>query len=210
MFRVFNCLATEHDWRLVVLAGIVCFLASLAAVNLFHRSYALQGRSRAGWLLTASVATGAGIWATHFIAMLAFDPGIPVAFDIFSRLPPFSSQSRSHRLGLLSPCTGRGGGVPAAGGAVVGGGIACMHYTGIAAVQMSGEIIWAADLVVASIVLGIVLARGRAGGVATRGDSVAYKFTAAGVLTLAIVSHHFTAMGAAGLFPGQRTGHRPA
>ena len=45
MFRVFNCLGTEHDWRLVVLAGIVCFLASLAAVNLLHRAQALRGQS---------------------------------------------------------------------------------------------------------------------------------------------------------------------
>src|SRR5450432_498421 len=82
MFRVFNCLGTEHDWRLVVLAGVVCFLASLAAVSLLQRARALRGRSRAAWLLTAGVATGSGVWATHFIAMLAFDPGVPIAFDI--------------------------------------------------------------------------------------------------------------------------------
>ena len=35
MFRVFNCLFTEHDLRLVVIAGAVCFLSSLTAVSLF-------------------------------------------------------------------------------------------------------------------------------------------------------------------------------
>jgi sensor c-di-GMP phosphodiesterase-like protein len=40
MFRVLSCLAVEHDLRLVVLAGIVCFLASIAAVSLFHRAKA--------------------------------------------------------------------------------------------------------------------------------------------------------------------------
>ena len=32
MFRVYTCLTVDHDWRLVVLAGIVCFLASAVAV----------------------------------------------------------------------------------------------------------------------------------------------------------------------------------
>ena len=53
MFRVFSCLTAEHDLRLVGLAGIVCFLASLAAINLFHRATATKGRSRAIWLATA-------------------------------------------------------------------------------------------------------------------------------------------------------------
>ena len=33
MFRVFTCLTGEHDLRLVVLAGLVCFLASYAAIT---------------------------------------------------------------------------------------------------------------------------------------------------------------------------------
>ena len=201
MIRVFNSLGTEHDWRLVVLAGIVCFLASVAAANLFHRSRALQGRARAGWLLTASVATGAGIWATHFIAMLAFDPGIPIAFDIFLTICSFLIAIAVTSAGLAIAVYGKPRWSSAAGGAVVGGGIACMHYTGIAAMQMSGEIIWATDLVVASIILGIVL--GAAALVlAARGESRNYRYAAAGLLTLAIVSHHFTAMGAASLIPG--------
>ena len=76
MFRVFSCLTAEHDLRLVGLAGIVCFLASLAAINLFHRATATKGRSRAVWLATAGAASGCGIWATHFIAC---SPTIPAS-----------------------------------------------------------------------------------------------------------------------------------
>src|SRR6185436_11538872 len=82
MFRVFSCLTAEHDLRLVGLAGIVCFLASLAAINLFHRAAATPGRARAMWLATAGAASGCGIWATHFIAVLAYDPGIGVNYNI--------------------------------------------------------------------------------------------------------------------------------
>src|SRR5581483_9113781 len=82
MFRVFNCLATEHDLRLVVVAGVICFLASLTAINMFHRACSAEGRSRAIWLAAAGAATGCGIWATHFIAMLAYDPGVAIAYSI--------------------------------------------------------------------------------------------------------------------------------
>src|SRR6187397_1496020 len=82
MFRVLSCLTVEHDWRLVILAGLVCFLASLAAVSLFRRAAASQGWVRAAWLTLAGAATGCGIWATHFIAMLAYEPSVPVAYNI--------------------------------------------------------------------------------------------------------------------------------
>jgi NO-binding membrane sensor protein with MHYT domain len=74
MFRVLTCLTTEHDWRLIVVAGIVCFLASLTAINMFRRARDTDARSRFIWLIAAGVATGSGIWATHFVAMLAYDP----------------------------------------------------------------------------------------------------------------------------------------
>ena len=82
MFRVLNCLTVEHNWWLVALAGLVCFVASLVAISLFHRARATAGRVRAGWLVLAGAATGCGIWATHFIAMLAYEPGVPIAYDI--------------------------------------------------------------------------------------------------------------------------------
>ena len=40
MFRVYSCLTVEHDWRLVLLAGLVCFVASIVAVSIFHRAVA--------------------------------------------------------------------------------------------------------------------------------------------------------------------------
>jgi NO-binding membrane sensor protein with MHYT domain len=82
MFQVFNCLATEHDLRLVVVAGLICFLASLTAINMFHRARSAATRARAAWLVAAGAATGCGIWATHFIAMLAYDPGVTIAYGV--------------------------------------------------------------------------------------------------------------------------------
>src|SRR5262245_51149417 len=86
MLRVVACLTTQHDWRLVLLAAAVCFLTSLAAIHLFQRSCATAGRPRLLWLITTGAATGYGIWATHFIAMLAYTPGLPNGYDLLITL----------------------------------------------------------------------------------------------------------------------------
>src|SRR6266852_999399 len=80
MFRVLTCLTDEHDWRLIILAGVVCFVASLVAIHIFHRAEASQARTRLIWIAIAGGAIGYGIWATHFIAMMAYDPGVAIGY----------------------------------------------------------------------------------------------------------------------------------
>ena len=82
MYRVLTCLTTEHDWRLVVLAGTICWLASAVAISLFHRARASRGRTRAIWIGLDAAVGGCGIWATHFVAMLAYDPGAGAGYNI--------------------------------------------------------------------------------------------------------------------------------
>ena len=82
MYQVLNCLVFEHDWRLVVLGGSICWLASTVAISLFHRAKASQGRTRVIWVGLDATVGGCGIWATHFVAMLAYDPGIGAAYNI--------------------------------------------------------------------------------------------------------------------------------
>ena len=87
-----------------------------------------------------------------------------------------------------------------AGGAIVGLGVACMHYLGVWAMQLPGHLSWRLDRVVASIVLGVVFGVA-ALALAVRRDDMRASLVAALLLTLAIVSHHFTAMGALDIVP---------
>src|SRR6476661_9382272 len=122
MFQIYNCLTTQHDWRLVIIAAVVCLLASLVTISLLYRAFVAGGNSRLTWIAIAGAASGCGIWTTHFIAMLAYEPGTPVGYDISLTI-----------LSLLLACLITGVGFatavyfprqwgPAAGGAVVGGG----------------------------------------------------------------------------------------
>src|SRR5215213_4161125 len=82
MLKIYNCIATAHDLRLVVLAAIICVLASFAAISLLHHARKSQGHLRNVWLAVSAISTGFGIWATHFVAMLAFTPGIPNGYNV--------------------------------------------------------------------------------------------------------------------------------
>ena len=82
MLKVYNCIATEHDLKLVALAAFVCIIASIAAIRLLRYARKSSGRMRGVWLTVSAISTGFGIWATHFIAMLAFTPGLPVGYNI--------------------------------------------------------------------------------------------------------------------------------
>ncbi len=86
------------------------------------------------------------------------------------------------------------------GGAVVGTGVAAMHYTGMFALNLPARVIWSPDVVLASVVVGSVFAA-LALVVATRRDNFGHCVAATVLLTVAIVSHHFTAMGAVTLIP---------
>ena len=82
MLKVYNCIATAHDLRLVALAAFICVLASIAAIRLLRYARISKGRMRSLWLAVSAISTGFGIWATHFVAMLAFTPGIPSGYNI--------------------------------------------------------------------------------------------------------------------------------
>src|SRR5580692_110770 len=136
MFRVLDCLTTQHDWRLVVVAGIICFLSSLVTINLFHRARETRRSSRMTWLVAAGLATGSGIWATHFIAMLAYDPGIGIGFNLWLTALSLVLAATITGAGLAIAVYVPGPWGAAAGGAVVGAGVACMHYTGMSAWEL--------------------------------------------------------------------------
>jgi diguanylate cyclase (GGDEF)-like protein/PAS domain S-box-containing protein len=200
MFKIYNCIAYAHDLRLVGLAALVCVLASFAAINLLRHARKSDGRMRGVWLVVSAVSTGFGIWATHFVAMLAFTPGIPSGYNIILTILSLVAAIALTAAGLAVSLTPNWRHGPWIGGAIVAGGIAAMHYIGMAAFEIAGVILWDPVLVVTSIVLGAIIGA-VALPVGLHGRQEKWKIGGALLLTLAICSHHFTAMGAVSIIP---------
>jgi diguanylate cyclase (GGDEF)-like protein/PAS domain S-box-containing protein len=195
MFQVYTCLTNDNDWRLVMLAGAVCFLASAVAVVLFHRAQATTGRTQFVWLTLDAAAAGCGIWATHFIAMLAYDPAIGADYNLAMTILSLFIAVLITGAGLATALLDFGRWTAAFGGAVVGGGITAMHYTGMLALEVPGRMTWTPNLVVASIALGIAFGS-IAIHFAARRDDLVNTSIATVLLALAILLMHFTGMGA--------------
>ena len=59
MFRVYACIAHEHDLRLVLVAGVICFLAALTSFAAFGQAQQDSPR-RQLWVALAALVWGAG------------------------------------------------------------------------------------------------------------------------------------------------------
>ncbi len=132
-------------------SGMALWLAELAGVQ-------RNPRLRAVALLSGSLALGAGVWAMHFIGMLAFSV-CAVSYDrsttLWSLLPSIAASALALWLIArrdLRPWQLVGGGI------CVGAGIGAMHYTGMAAMRMAAVLRYDPMIFALSIVVAVVLA----------------------------------------------------
>ena len=133
--------------------------------------------------------------------MLAYDPGIGAGYNVTLTILSLLIAILITGAGLAIALGDFGHkAVTAIGGAVVGSGVAAMHYAGMQALEVPARITWSPGLVAASIALGIVWAA-FALYVAAQPDARGRTLIATALLTLAIVSMHFTAMSAVLLVP---------
>jgi NO-binding membrane sensor protein with MHYT domain len=202
MYRVLTCLTTQHDYRLLALAIIVCVVESFVALYVYWQVCATRSHLGKGWLGIAGLCIGGSIWATHFIAILAYDGGVPTAYEPVLTLISLFVTFILTTFGLALASSGRGRSAEVAGGAVIGVGIAVMHLIGMKALTIAGTIHWDYGLLTAGIAFGILLTAA-AMLVFHEGNGIKGLLTATGVLVTGIVGMHSTAMAAVTIVPEQ-------
>ena len=145
---------------------------------------------------SAGAATGCGIWATHFIAMLAYEPSVPVGYDVGLTIALARLRDRDHRLPASRSLDDGDSRARRLGGAVV-----ARRHRGHALYRDGGAGIARPDRMVGRPRDRLdsprhgVRRRRHCGSLRARARCEP-TLSAACLLTLAIVSHHFTAMGA--------------
>ncbi|MFC5372778.1 EAL domain-containing protein [Brevundimonas faecalis] len=197
--RIIDCLATAHNLGLVALAALVCVLGSWITVNLLQRIRVTRSAVRAAWIFLGAVAGGATIWCTHFVAMIAYEPGVDVAYGPgMTGLSLLVAICGSAAALMTSGLRGRV--FPILAGAIFGVTVAIMHFVGMAAFAVDAVMHWSAAYVTASIVGSVVF------GVlsfflASRATEARGRWAAIGCMVLGIVVLHFTAMAALSVLP---------
>jgi signal transduction histidine kinase/DNA-binding response OmpR family regulator len=197
MLRIYGCLTTQHDFQLALLAVIVCLFACIATAYLMVRGRETQGGKLVLLSTVAAIVFGGGIWTTHFIAELAYRPGLPLAYDI--RLTAFSL-AVSVGFAWLGIVVALRYSSPWLSGVLFAGAISGMHYVGMGALRAPAEFQWDARFMVASVVITASVAT-IALGVLLRKAGWRYRTAGALLLVLAICGGHFTGMAALTLIP---------
>ncbi|HEY8382462.1 MAG TPA: MHYT domain-containing protein [Microvirga sp.] len=183
-----------HDLVLVVLSVFVAAFASYTALDTAGRIKAPDGRLRKEWLAAAAIVMGGGIWAMHFVGMLAFQLPVQVSFDIGLTLVSLILPVVVTGVGFFVMSRRRAGWATlAASGLLMGLGIAAMHYTGMAAMHMTADLHYSALGVGLSILIAIG-ASIAALWLAFRKASRFEKVMAASLMGIAIAGMHYTAM----------------
>jgi PAS domain S-box-containing protein len=150
----------HHDLALVMLSVVLAIGASSMALHMATLAQAAQTAViRRTALITGAVALGSGIWAMHFVGMLAYQICAHGTFDplmtSISMAPGVLASLVALHL-LTKPSLGRRDLV--IGGVLVGAGIGTMHYLGMAASSLMDVMRYDPWWFLASIVVAVVLA----------------------------------------------------
>jgi len=194
MMKVVGCIVDWHDGWLVAVAGLVCLLASYTTFSLLRHAKAEESWQRNFWLAAAAVTLGSGVWATHFIAMLAYKAPWAIGYDV-----SMTALSAAIAIGI----SGAGlwltlNGIHTVGGAVAGLAIAAMHYTGMTALKGAFQVDWDRGYIAASVAVGVGLSA-LAFHLFPRARTAWENALVVVVFVLAICGLHYTGMTAATL-----------
>nr|WP_313631868.1 EAL domain-containing protein [Brevundimonas naejangsanensis] len=155
--------------------------------------------SLASWVFLGALAGGATIWCTHFVAMIAYRPGVDIAYEPL--LTGVSLAIAIVGVGLaLGGATIRGRLMPALGGAVFGLAVAAMHFVGMAAMAVEAVVHWSYAYVAVALI-GSVVFGAAAFQFSARADDRLARPKGAAAMVLGIVCLHFTAMAAMAVIP---------
>jgi len=150
------------------------------------------------WLILAAISIGTtGVWVMHFIAMLGYTiPGMTIRYNIPITVGSMLLAVAVVSVGLLIV----GFGQPTVrnlllAGVITGVGVASMHYTGMAAMEMPATMSYTPSLFAISVVIGIVAATA-ALWAALRLRGVRATLGASLIMGVAVSGMHYTGMAA--------------
>jgi len=194
---------TGYNPALVALSIVIAVFASYAALDLGARVRKPEAGPRWAWGAGAAVAMGGGIWSMHFVGMLAFEMGMPAAYDLGLTVLSFAIAVAA-TAGAFAWVALKGTGVRAllVAGPVMGVGVALMHYTGMAAMRVPGNLAYDPRVVAVSVAIAVTAATA-ALWLTFRRNRVWQKLAAACVMGLAVAGMHYTGMAAATFTAGE-------
>jgi two-component system sensor histidine kinase/response regulator len=151
----------SYDPFQVALSIVIAIAASYAALDLAGRVTATRRAVRAAWLGGGAISMGSGIWAMHFVGMLAFHLPVKVVYFWPTTLVTILLAVAASGVALsIVPLKGMGLRYALVSGCILGSGVAGLHYLGMTGMRMPAIYVLNPWIVVAAVAFGIVFATG--------------------------------------------------
>ncbi len=132
-------LLAHHDPLLVMLSVGLAVLAGVAAMVVSSQADRFRGLPALGMVLAGGLALGSGVWAMHFVGMLALDlcraAGYRMDVTLLSMVPSVLASTLALWVLTLKR---QGAGTLWVGGSLFGLGVGAMHYSGMLAMNIQG------------------------------------------------------------------------
>lgn len=200
-----------YSTPLVILSIFISIIASFTAFGISERAASSSTKMKTVfWNSFGAIAMGSGIWAMHFVGMLALSLPIPITYDttltVISVIPAIfacsavfwlmkhDSQSCNRNQLLLS-------------GLILGTGIGLMHYIGMSAMQLNATMVHDTILFYLSLIVAVILATISLKTHHSAAEKMEYEFInkrqlfSAVVMGFATAGMHYTGMAAANFAP---------
>jgi NO-binding membrane sensor protein with MHYT domain len=200
----------EHGWVTPTVSYILSVLGSLLGLICAVRLRSAPSTGwRVWWLVLAAVAIGGtGIWTMHFVAMLGFSVvGSPIRYDVGLTAASAVLAVVTVGIGLMIALLGSSARRLriVVGGVLAGLGVAAMHYTGMAAMRLDGQIDYGTPRVAMSVAIAVVAATVALWLTVTVQRPLAI-IGSAFIMGVAVNGMHFTGMSAMSVHRGVPTG----
>ncbi len=184
-----------YGWLTPVLSYVMASIGAALGLRCTVRALATTGASRRNWLLTAASAIGTGIWTMHFVAMLGFEvTGTEIRYNVPLTILSLLVAVLVVGAGVFAVGYGKERGrALVLGGLTTGLGVASMHYLGMAALRLHGEVSYDPLTVGLSVAIAVIAATAALWAALNIKSPVAVA-VASLVMGAAVSSMHYTGM----------------
>lgn len=190
--------SASYDPSLVALSFAVAFMGAYIALSSSQKLRTSTGKTYKFHLLIAGIALGGiGVWAMHFIGMLAMRMSLGLSYSMAETAVSLVAAVAATAWGLSIVARNPKSWLHLlAAGSMLGAGVCFMHYLGMYSMRFGGFFQWDMGLVGLSVLIAWVAATA-ALWLAFNTPSVWMRVLAAAIMALAVCSMHYTGMLAA-------------
>ncbi|WP_341907590.1 MHYT domain-containing protein [Polaromonas sp. YR568] len=188
---------TSYQWDLVALSFLISVVGAFIALTATTRIKTGKSLSIFNTLMAGTALGGVGVWAMHFVGMLALDLDVATSFSMVETSISLVAAILAASLALGFVARAPESILRMLGaGLLLGTSVAFMHYLGMYGMKFGGFIEW--DFAVVGVSVAIAIAASTAAlWLAFRKTNIARRLAAAVVMAVAVSAMHYTGMSAA-------------